>query len=85
MDLKEKNNNLDVDVGSSTESNFRSLYGLTPIVENAISVSVRKKHKLELKKLITPLHPADQADMLERLSADELNTAISFSWNASLD
>ena len=77
MDLKKYKDNLDVDVGSSTEPNFRSLYGLTPIVENAISVTIRKKNRHELKKLIAPLHPADQADMLERLTVEELNTAIS--------
>ena len=46
MDLKKNKDNLDVldvDVGSSTEPNFRSLYGLTPTVENAISVTIRKK------------------------------------------
>ena len=77
MDLKKNKDNLDVDLESSKEPNFRSLYGLTPIVENAISVTIRKKNRHELKKLIAPLHPADQADMLERLTAEELNTAIS--------
>ena len=43
MDLKKNKDNLDVDVGSNTEPNFRSLYGLTPTVENAISVTIRKK------------------------------------------
>ena len=33
MDLKKNKDNLDLDVGSNTEENFRSLYGLTPIVE----------------------------------------------------
>lgn len=82
MDLKENKDDTDLYVGSRTESSFRSLYGLTPVVENAISASISKKNKLELKKLITPLHPADQADMLERLTANELNTAISLLGNA---
>ena len=43
MDLKKNKDNLDLDVGSNTEPNFRSLYGLTPIVENAISVTIKKK------------------------------------------
>ena len=31
------------------------------------------KNRISLKKLIDPLHPADQADMLERLSNEKLN------------
>ncbi len=77
MDLDKSKDNSDIKVGSKLETNFISLYGLTPKVENAISVTIRKKNKLKLRKLITPLHPADQADMLERLSTEELNIAIS--------
>ena len=46
-------------------------------VENAISISIENTNKQELVKLISPLHPADQADMLERLTGEELVTAIS--------
>ena len=77
MDLKENKNDLEIEDVSKTETNFRSLYGLTPEVENAISISIENNNKQELVKLISPLHPADQADMLERLTGDELVTAIS--------
>ena len=77
MDLKENKNDLEIEDISKTEINFRSLYGLTPEVENAISISIEKNNKLELVKLISPLHPADQADMLERLNSEKLVTAIS--------
>ena len=43
MDLKKNKDNLNLDLESSKEPNFRSLYGLTPTVENAISVTIRKK------------------------------------------
>ena len=77
MDLKENKNDLEIEDVSKTETNFRSLYGLTPEVENAISISIENNNKQELVKLISPLHPADQADMLERLNGEELVTAIS--------
>ena len=77
MDLKENKNDLEIEDVSKTETNFRSLYGLTPEVENAISISIENNNKQELVKLISPLHPADQADMLERLTGEELVTAIS--------
>ena len=77
MDLKENKNDLQIEDFSKTETNFRSLYGLTPEVENAISISIENNNKQELLKLISPLHPADQADMLERLTGEELVTAIS--------
>ena len=77
MDLKENKNDLEIEDVSKTETSFRSLYGLTPEVENAISISIENNNKQELVKLISPLHPADQADMLERLNGEELVTAIS--------
>ena len=77
MDLKENKNDLEIEAVSKIETNFRSLYGLTPEVENAISISIENNNKQELVKLISPLHPADQADMLERLNGEELVTAIS--------
>ena len=77
MDLKENKNDLEIEDVYKTETNFRSLYGLTPEVENAISISIENNNKQELVKLISPLHPADQADMLERLTGEELVTAIS--------
>ena len=35
MDLKENKNDLEIEDVSNTKTNFRSLYGLTPEVENA--------------------------------------------------
>ena len=68
----EKNNLNELDY-SSAENNFKSLYGLTSVVEEAILLTINKKNRRGLMKLIEPLHPADQADMLERLSTETLN------------
>ena len=52
MDLKENKNDLEIEDVYKTETNFRSLYGLTPEVENAISISIENNNKQELLKLI---------------------------------
>ena len=63
----------DENLVSTNDIHFKSLYGLTPNVEDAILNAINKKNRISLKKLIEPLHPADQADMLERLSNEKLN------------
>jgi magnesium transporter len=50
---------------------------LTPAVENTILNAINKKNSQSLKKLIEPLHPADQADMLERLSDEQISDFLS--------
>ena len=44
-----------------------SLYGLTPKVESAISAAIDAEADQRARALVAPLHPADQADLLERL------------------
>ena len=44
-----------------------SLYGLTPKVESAIIDAVQSGAVHWLRTAVAPLHPADQADLLERL------------------
>ena len=44
-----------------------SLYGLTPKVESAIVAAVDQQLESRVRALVAPLHPADQADLLERL------------------
>jgi len=63
---------LDQNILNNDDSNFKSLYGLTPVVENTIINAISNKNARSLKKLIEPLHPADQADMLERLTDDQI-------------
>jgi len=73
MDHKFDKNDLSEVEYSSFDNNFKSLYGLTTVVEDAIKLTIKKKNRQGLKKLIEPLHPADQADMIERLSGENLN------------
>ena len=73
MDHNKIKTNFDENLVSTNDTNFKSLYGLTPIVEDAILNAINKKNRTSLKKLVEPLHPADQADMLERLSNEKLN------------
>lgn len=47
-----------------------ALYGLTPKVENAIVAAIRDGADDRARALVAPLHPADQADLLERLPRD---------------
>ena len=44
-----------------------ALYGLTPKVESAIVAAIREGAEERCRALVAPLHPADQADLLERL------------------
>ena len=64
---------LDQNNANNDDSNFKSLYGLTPVVENTIINAISNKNARSLKKLIEPLHPADQADMLERLTDEQIS------------
>ena len=77
MDHKKNKTNFDKNLVSTNETNSISLYGLTPVVEDAILSAIHEKSRTSLKKLIEPLHPADQADMLERLTSDKLNIFLS--------
>jgi len=73
----EEKTNLIENSFSSDETNFKSLYGLTSAAENSILNAINNKNTRGLKKLIEPLHPADQADMLERLSDEQINDFLS--------
>ena len=44
-----------------------ALYGLTPKVESAIVTAISTGAEDRARALLAPLHPADQADLLERL------------------
>ena len=46
---------------------LESLYGLTPKVESAIITAVDEGVDYRARALVGPLHPADQADLIERL------------------
>lgn len=46
-----------------------SLYGMTPKVEAAVIVALADGKARRVKSLVSPLHPADQADLVERLNS----------------
>ena len=56
-----------------------SMYGLTPKVEAAIRYTIQNEQWNRLRMLMDPLHPADKADFLERISAEELRAMLSIS------
>lgn len=48
-----------------------SLYGMTPKVEVAVVNAIADGKTQRVRALVAPLHPADQADLLERLNAPQ--------------
>ena len=76
MDNKFQKNNLSEVDYSLAGNDFNSLYGLSSGVEEAILLTINKKNRQGLIKLVAPLHPADQADMIERLSVEKLNSFL---------
>ncbi len=55
-----------------------SIYGLTPKVETAIVDAVQKSAVQRVRTLMAPLHPADQADLLERMPSEIAGSLIGF-------
>jgi len=55
-----------------------ALYGLTPKVETAIIDAVQAGAVRRLRMLVAPLHPADQADLLERMPARTATSLVRF-------
>lgn len=54
-----------------------SMYGLTPKVEAAIRDTIQDEQWYRLRMLMDPLHPADKADFLERISVEDLHILVS--------
>ncbi len=52
------------------------LYGLTATLVDAVRDSIAHGDPPRLRSLVNPLHVADQADLLERLSRDEQRTLV---------
>jgi len=53
-----------------------SMYGLTPKVEAAIRYTIQNEQWNRLRMLMDPLHPADKADFLERISSEDLRILV---------
>ncbi|MCE2516346.1 MAG: magnesium transporter [Alphaproteobacteria bacterium] len=48
-----------------------SLYGMTPKVEAAVIIALADGDARRVRALVSPLHPADQADLVERLNGPQ--------------
>jgi len=57
--------NEQIDRKDDGSDRLAALYGLTPKVETAIIDAVQAGAVRRLRTLVAPLHPADQADLLE--------------------
>jgi magnesium transporter len=53
-----------------------SLYGLTPQLEQAVTEALEGGRPEEARRLARPLHPADLADLLERLEQEQRNQLV---------
>ena len=74
MSIQNENNVSTID--STKEDAINNLFGLTSEVETEIKFCIKNNHKKRLLFLFDLLHPADQADMLERLSKDQLDNCL---------
>jgi len=74
VDLPE---NADRGVPEKPAPEVASMYGLTPKVEAAIRDCFASQQWRRLRMLMDPLHPADKADLLERVSIDEIQILVS--------
>ena len=70
MAVKPDHENIAFKTAASPE--LANLYGLTPKVVAAVIACIADGNKDRLVSLIAPLHPADQADMIERLNSAQL-------------
>lgn len=61
-----------IEFKTSTSYELANLYGLTPKVVAAVIACIADGNKDRLVSLVAPLHPADQADMIERLNSAQL-------------
>ena len=75
--LKRKIKELEKEIEASKEAQLdESLYGLTPRVEAAIQRALSEDRLPILPRLLRPLHPADQADLIERLEVADREKLI---------
>ena len=72
------NNNQQIERKDDGSDRLAAHYGLTPKVETAISEAVQAGAVRRLRALVAPLHPADQADLLERMPARTAASLVRF-------
>jgi magnesium transporter len=84
-DLKAKIRELEAEI-EETRSQVpdEPLYGMTPKLEAAVIRALAQERLTVLPRLLRPLHPADQADLIERLGGEERDRLVS-AMGAALD
>jgi magnesium transporter len=53
-----------------------SLYGLTPALVDAVAAALEEERAADARRLARPLHPADLADLIERLDEAQRRTLV---------
>ena len=71
-------NNEEIERKDDGSDRLAALYGLTPKVETAIIDAVQAGAVQRLRTLVAPLHPADQADLLERMPGRTATSLVRF-------
>ena len=71
-------NNEEIERKDDGSDRLAALYGLTPKVETAIIDAVQAGAVQRLRTLVAALHPADQADLLERMPARTATSLVRF-------
>jgi len=76
-DLKAKIRALEAEIAETRENvPEEPLYGLTPRLEAAVIRALEQDRLPVIPRLLRPLHPADQADLIERLAPEQRLTLI---------
>ena len=84
-DLKAKIRELEAEIEeTSSQVPDEPLYGMTPKLEAAVIRALAQERLTVLPRLLRPLHPADQADLIERLGGVERDRLVS-AMGAALD
>jgi len=84
-DLKAKIRELEAEIEETRSQVLdEPLYGMTPKLEAAVVRALEQERFTVVPRLLRPLHPADQADLIERLDADDREALIT-AMGAALD
>lgn len=76
-ELKAKIRALEAEIAETRENvPDEPLYGLTPRLEAAVMRALEQERLPIIPRLLRPLHPADQADLIERLAPEQRLTLI---------
>ncbi|GHD58975.1 hypothetical protein GCM10017083_42750 [Thalassobaculum fulvum] len=76
-DLKAKIRQLEAEIEETRNQVLdEPLYGMTPKLEAAVIRALEQERLPVVPRLLRPLHPADQADLIERLDGDDREVLI---------